>query len=413
MRVLFLAPQMPYPPHKGTSLRNFHLIRGAAAHHEVHLLTFAGSDLSSAGPLRDLCASIQTVPSPQRAFSRRLASFFLSSSPDLASRLSSAEFARKVGDILRSTMPEIVQVEGLELAPYFLGLPPSRHHPVVILDEHNAEYALQKRAFEVDRCTPRRWPAALYSLVQWQKLKRYEGMACRRANAVIAVSEEDKGALLRLDSGLDIAVVPNGVDCAYFQSQERRQSDATLVFTGTMDFRPNIDAVAWFAREVLPLVQKEAPEARFVIAGGGPTPTVRALAGASVEVTGFVPDVRPYLARAAVYVIPIRMGGGVRFKALEAMASGVPIVSTTVGVEGISVSGGQDLLLADDAPSFATAVLRLLSEHAPSENSGQALGRGMAERARRLVEQRYDWDRITPLLSDLYDRVSRAGMGRR
>lgn len=406
MRILFLTPQMPYPPHKGTSLRNFHLIKGAAADHEVHLLTFAepGSDSALVGPLQDLCASIRTAPNPQRAFSRRLSSFFLSCSPDVASRLPSAEFTHKLDDAIKSLKPDIIQVEGLELARHYLSLHYSSQDPAVILDEHNAEYVLQKRAFEVDRQAPDRWPAALYSLVQWQKLKRYERMACRRATAVIAVSDEDKRALLRLDPNPDITVVPNGVDTAYFQPSQQQREDATLLFTGTMDFRPNVDAVVWFAKEVFPLVRKQAPEARFVIVGGRPTDRVEALSGASVDVTGFVEDVRPYVAKAAVYVIPIRIGGGVRFKALEAIASGVPVVSTTVGVEGISVADGEELLFADDAPSFAAAILRLLRE--------PRVGKQMALKARRLAEERYDWGIITPRLNQLYLRLSDRRMGR-
>lgn len=398
MKVLFLTPQLPYPPYKGTSLRNLHLIKGLAASHEAHLLSFAEPETSPLGPLAELCASIQTVPVPKRPPWKRLVSFLASPSPDMASRLSSVEFAAKLDNALGALRPEVLQVEGIELARYYLNMLRSAADPTIVLDEHNAEYVLQKRAFEVDCRPPGRWPAALYSLGQWQKLRRYERMACRRATAVLAVSEEDRKALLRLDPNLDVTIVPNGVDTSYFQPSPPRQREAsTLLFTGTMDYRPNVDAVVWFVKQVLPLIQQQEPQARFLIVGGNPTGSVKALASASVEVTGFVADVRPYLAKAAVYVIPMRMGGGVRFKALEAMASGVPVVSTSVGAEGISATAGEELLLGDDAPSLATAVVRLLRN--------PDLGQQMATKARRLVEERYDWSCITPRLNDLYRRL--------
>ncbi|MFH1486108.1 MAG: glycosyltransferase [Chloroflexota bacterium] len=401
MRILFLTPQLPYPPHKGTSLRNLHLIKGLAASHEVHLLTFAegGASLALPGQLKELCSSVQVVAAPKRSLLKRLASLLCSPYPDMASRLVSLEFASKLRDALRLLAPEAIQVEGLEMARYYLDMPPSAESPAVVLDEHNAEYVLQKRAFEVERRMLPRWFAALYSLIQWQKLERYERIACRRATAVITVSDEDRQALLRMNPGLDATVVPNGVDTTYFLPwPAKRREGSTLLFTGTMDFRPNVDAAVWFVDEVFPLVRRDVPQARLLIVGGSPTRKVKALGSASVEVTGFVEDVRPYMAEAAVYVIPIRIGGGVRFKALEAMASGLPVVSTTMGVEGISVRVGDDLLLADDASSFASAVVRLLRD--------PELGQQMASRARRLIEQQYDWNAIMPRLDELYLRLS-------
>lgn len=397
MKVLFLTPQLPYPPTKGASLRNFHLIKGLAASHEVHLLTFLepGNDPTNAAPLRDLCVSIAAVPAPKRSMFSRLASLLLSGSPDMASRLASSEFAGKLDGALKSIQPDALQIEGIELARYYLNMPYARG-PAVVLDQHNAEYLMQKRAFAIDARQPGRLPEAVYSLIQWQKLKSYERMACNRAAAVISVSEEDRRAILALDPSLDITVIPNGVDTAYFQPSQKT-ADLRLLFSGTMDFRPNVDAMVWFVREVLPLIRRELPEVRLSIVGGRPTERVKALAGDSVEVTGFVEDVRPHMTQAAGYVIPMRMGGGVRFKALEAMSCGMPLVSTSLGVEGIAVKDGAEAFIADDAQSFATATVRLLMD--------RQLGEGMGKRGRSLVESQYDWNLVTPRLAELYQRL--------
>ncbi len=402
MRLLFLTPQLPFPPHKGTSLRNLNLIKGLAPHHEVHLLSFVqgGGELAVAGPLSELCASIQTVAAPQRSLLQRLSTLAFSPLPDVALRLASPLFAEKLEASLARMKFDAVQVEGLEMAQYYPATAAS--FPAVILDEHNAEYVLQRRAFEVDSRAPRRWLGAAYSLVQWLKLKNYERNACRRATAVAAVSEADRRALLQLDPGLDITVVPNGVDTEYFRRRPLAQgkdseSAPTLAFTGTMDFRPNVDAMTWFCHEVLPQIHRRLPRTHLVVVGQSPARGVRELASPFVTVTGAVEDVRPHLEKATAYVVPMRMGGGVRLKVLEAMAAGIPVVSTRAGAEGIAVEDGENLLLADKAADFAAKVVDVLTN--------VSLARHLATQGRKLVEDQYDWRLITPKLEDLHLRL--------
>ena len=402
MRLLFLTPQLPYPPHKGTALRNFNLIKNLAPHHETHLLSFVEEEgkLPEASPLHELCASIQTVLAPKRSLRQRLRALAFSTLPDIASRLPSALFADKLKALLERTQFDVLQVEGLEMAQYYLAT--SAKLPVIVLDEHNAEYLLQRRAFEVDSRAPRRWLGASYSLVQWLKLKNYERRACRRASAVIAVSEADRRALLQLDPGLDITVVPNGVDTEYFHCRPLVQDkdstgSPTLAFTGTMDFRPNVDAMTWFCHEVLPPIRSQLPQIRLLIVGQSPAKAVRGLASPAVTVTGAVEDIRPYLEKAAVYVVPMRMGGGVRLKVLEAMAGGIPVVSTRAGAEGIAVDDGENVLLADTAAEFAAKVVEVLTN--------VSLGRRLAAQGRKLAEAHHDWRLITPTLEELYARL--------
>jgi len=405
-RILFLTPQLPYPPHQGTTIRNFNLIRHLAARHEIHLLSFVHSldELAAAGPLRELCRRVEGVPAPRRTTVGRAVSLFTTRLPDMALRLPSPEFRAHLKAWLREAAYDVIQVEGIEMARYGLWPPEAADLRALspsalwVFDDHNAEYVLQQRAFQTDARRPRRWVGALYSLIQWQKLRRYERAVCRAADRVVAVSETDAAALRRLMPDLPVIVVPNGVDTEHYHPDAVVPlPDAPhLVFTGKMDFRPNVDAVTWFCAEILPRVRESRPEARFAIVGRDPSPAVQALAtDPGVMVTGYVDDTRPYIAGAAVYVVPLRMGGGTRLKMLEAMAMGKAIVTTRVGAEGIELTPGQHALLADDADEFARHVVALLADPTRRRAMGQA--------ARELVVRRYDWRAIVPRLEAAYE----------
>jgi sugar transferase (PEP-CTERM/EpsH1 system associated) len=405
MNILLLTPQLPYPPHQGTTIRNFNLIRGLSARHEVDLLTFIQSsgELDRAGPLYQFCRRLSGVPAPRRTTLQRLAWILTSPLPDMALRLPSPVFRALLADWLKTTQYDVVQVEGIEMAQYGLAVGANGHSPLLVFDDHNAEYVLQQRAFETDVRLPKRWVGALYSLIQWQKLRRYETRICRAADRVVAVSQADADALRRLVPGLTVAVVPNGVDLDYYSPDWKLDSSSAssphLVFTGKMDFRPNIDAVVWFCSQVLPRIWQTAAEVRFAIVGRDPSPRVQALATDSrITVTGYVPDVRPYVAGASVYVVPLRVGGGTRLKVLEAMAMGKAIVSTQLGCEGIEATDGQELIIANSADAVAREVLALLADPTRCHRLGAA--------ARRLVEQCYDWRTIVPQLEAVYQNCS-------
>jgi glycosyltransferase involved in cell wall biosynthesis len=236
--------------------------------------------------------------------------------------------------------------------------------------------------------------------VQWRRLRRYECQACRAADVVVAVSETDAEALRQLDPGLKPYVVPNGVDLAFCSSAFRPLSgllvpgSRDMVFVGKMDFRPNVDAVLWFAQNVLPLIRKEIPDARFWVVGKDPHPRLAPLKkDPAVVLTGWVEDVRPYIAGAAVYVIPLRIGGGTRLKVLEAMGMGKAVVSTSLGCEGFDLVAGQDLILADEPEEFGSSVVALLRDAGRREDLGRA-ARGFAAQ--------YDWRAIVPLMEEVY-----------
>jgi glycosyltransferase involved in cell wall biosynthesis len=221
----------------------------------------------------------------------------------------------------------------------------------------------------------------------------------------VAVSAADRAALQSLGAATPITVVSNGIDLAYYQPRVLASPPTpTIVFTGKMDYRPNIDAVLWFAHQVLPRILAQAPAARFQIVGMNPHARLDVLRdNPAIEITGGVADTRPYLQQAAVYVIPMRVGGGTRFKALEAMACAAPIVSTTLGVEGIDIRNGQEMLLADTPEEFAIAVLRVLAD---SAGSG-VLRRQLGAQGRRFVETHYAWETIIPQLENVLIAASR------
>lgn len=421
MNLLFLTPQLPHPPRQGTAIRNWGLIKSLAqgARHTITLLTFADDTESITPELRAACVHIETVTPPRRRAADRLRDLFLSPLPDLVHRLSSPAFAERLAWLLASQKFDAVFCEGLELAPFLFTTENTEHTEkktkdsvlsvssvVRIFDAHNAETILQRRAFENDIRSPHRWLAALYSLIQSRRLARFEAGVCRRADHVTCVSAEDAAALRALAPTSQPVIVPNGIfvsDYSAISQQPREAATRTghqpsaisnqLVFTGKMDYRPNVDAVIWFAAEIFPLIRRELLNVEFVIVGQKPTAAVmklRELDG--IIVTGAVQDVRPIIASATVYVAPLRMGGGTRFKLLEALALRRAIVSTTIGAEGFAVQSGRELMIADSAHDFAQAAVALLRD---------GTKRGAMEEAGYEFVRNYDWERIVPKVERL------------
>jgi sugar transferase (PEP-CTERM/EpsH1 system associated) len=405
IKILLLTPQFPFPPHQGTTLRNFNLIAGLAQRHEVHLISFGDPEGSQGSPVDELCQSVQVFPAPQHTMDQRLKGLALSRLPDMAQRLPSPAFRDALAETLERLDPDVVEVEGIELAQYLFQVADmrgDRKRPLLVYDDHNAEYVLQQRAFETDLRQPKRWIAAAYSYVQWRRLRAYERRACLAADRVVAVSDTDAAALQRLIPGLEIAVVPNGVDMDYYAAPvppleaQEGPGDLDLVFTAKMDFRPNVDAVLWFSQSVLPLIRRQSPGTRFWAVGKSPHARLAPLAGdPGVVLTGWVEDVRPYIAGAGLYVIPLRIGGGTRLKVLEAMGMGKAIVSTALGCEGFDLVPDQELVVADDPAEFATAVVDLLRDAERRERLGRA--------ARRFAGSRYNWKMIVPRLEKVYE----------
>jgi len=429
MKILILSPYPPYPPHGGGTMRIYQLIRGLVRSHDATCLSFV-PDLAAEhalAPLQRICRVVVVRGPQQRGLAQRAWTTLASPLPDMALRNALPEYSAALRALLATETFDIIQAESIEMAGYLLQVKSielrvksssnsqlSTFNSKLVLDQFNAEYLLQKRAFLADARQPRRWHAAAYSLAQWLKLARYEARVMRACDAVLAVADEDRATLLGRAPDTRIGVVPNGVDTDYFSRAALVRERAgplsfagpTLVFSGTLDFRPNVDALIWFAHEVLPRLRARRPELQLLVVGKRPAPALRQLARAGLlTLTGEVPDARPYIAGATVYIVPMRIGGGVRLKLLEALALEAPVVSTRMGAEGVAgLCGGEHSLLADDPADFAAAVLRLIDD--------PALGRQLGANGRALVREHYDWSVIVPRLEAIYQDLMSATVDR-
>jgi glycosyltransferase involved in cell wall biosynthesis len=408
MKLLLLSPYPPFPPHGGGTMRIYQILRGLAAQDDVTCLTFAPDVEADAAlaPLHAICR-VQVVRGPEaRGLLRRAATTFATPLPDMALRNASRAYAAALDALLGAERFDAVLAESIEMAGYLAQIAGGAHRgPRLFLDQFNAEYLLQRRtaltslrnAVRGGGNRPRELIGGIYSLVQWFKLAAYERHAMRLCDAVSVVSEEDRRVLAKLAGHARFGVVPNGVDTAYFARAALTGAivfDApTLVFSGTLDYRANVDALTWFAGRPLDLLRATHPGVRLLAVGRRPTPALQALAAEGrLTLTGEVADARPFIAAADVYVVPMRIGGGMRLKLLEAFALEAPVVSTTLGAEGVEgLAHETHCLLADSPEAFAAATARLLDDRACARRLGAA--------GRQLVVERYDWGAIMPRLA--------------
>ncbi|MBL8154105.1 MAG: glycosyltransferase [Anaerolineae bacterium] len=400
MKILMVTGSLPYPPHQGGALRVYGLMRGLhKAGHKITLLSFHDGEASdaAASPLKKYCQQIVIVPLPRRTTTERLRDLILSRQADIARRLYSPAFRDQLFALLDATPFDLVQFEGIEAACY---LPEVRtKYPQIKLcyDAFNAEAALQRVIYEVDRADRSRWPAALYSYLQVGRIANYERELCQKADLVVAVSAEDAQILAAHRPDGRVPVVPNGIDAAEYANKTERIDlpENALVFTGKMDYRPNVDAVVWFVREVLPHIQAELPDAKLYVVGQKPHARLEGLRDQdSVEITGWVKDVRPFLWSAGVYVAPLRMGSGTRLKILEAMAAGCSVVATSAAASGLDADARMCMVIVDDPKQMAVKIVNLLES--PSTRSVKGIT------ARAYVKLTYDWSVLVPKLLEAY-----------
>jgi glycosyltransferase involved in cell wall biosynthesis len=400
MHILLLTPALPYPPHQGGALRNFGILRGLRdAGHHVSLISFgAPGELS---PLAELCAHLEMVAPPERSTAARLRDLATTPQPDLARRLESADFRAALDALLRMTRFDLIQFEGLEMAIYMAAARAAQPRTRLIYDAHNAEFALQRAIAQVETGSPRRLPAAVYSRIQAGRIGRFERAVCAAADGVIAVSDEDAALLRPFRADGRAHVLPNGIFVDDYAPPDHKQldlGDHVLVFTGKMDYRPNIDGARWFADAILPRIREQMPDARLYVVGQKPHASLQTLCEQeAIEVTGWVPEVQPFLHAAGVYVAPLRMGSGTRLKILEAMAAGCAVVATSVAAAGLHDDARRALLLADGESTFAEAVIGLLRQ--PDRRAE------LGAQAQTVVRQHYDWSALIPCLLEIYGQI--------
>lgn len=388
MRILLLTQIVPYPPDSGPKIKTYNVLRYLAQRHEVHLASFVrpGPELEHAQALQGIVASFTPVPLRRSRvrdavyFGRSLAT----GRPFLIERDDLPSMRAAIAGLLGRHAFDAVHADQLSMGQFAVDLPLS----VRVFDEHNAVWTIVRRAAQHEPL-PRRAAAEL----EWRKLRAYEGDLCRRFDWVTIVSRDDEQALERAArSSLRSVTIPIAVDAQQLRLETRTSEARHVLSVATMFYPPNVEGVHWFATQAFPLVRAAVPDTCFLIVGSRPPTHIQQLAerDRSIEVTGYVADLQPLLRKAAVLVVPLHSGSGMRVKILEAFARGIPVVSTTVGVEGIDARPEEHLLVADTPEAFAASVIRILRE---PETAAR-----LASAARALVEQQYDWrTALTPL----------------
>lgn len=406
LKVLWISHFVPYPPKGGAYQRSFNLLRGAGAAHEVHLVALRhkasvhpeSEMLGAANALKRHCESVTVVDgtATARGFGLLVRGLRLAIGVPLTASVSeTSEMRAAIHAITQRINFDIVHLDTIGLAAYLddVGTVPC------VLTHHGAESLMMLRR---TRREPN-WLKKLGFLIEGLVLRHYEARQCARVAANLVVSDFDRQLLVEISPAAHFEVIPNGVDTSYFYPMAP-VATRSLVFAGRLDQYSNRDAILHFVRETWPGIKQRFPDAVFDILGGNPPAELRALAehDPALRVHGFVPDVRPYFEQAAVAVCPIRDGGGTRVKILDNLAMAKPIVSTTIGTEGIDIVPDRDLLIADDPASFIDAISRLFED--------DALRRTLSTNARRLAEQRYSWEIIVSKLLAVYDRALPLGV---
>lgn len=404
MKILFLSPYLPTPPRSGGQRRIHGLMRELANHHDLSVLAFVDSRAprreteESLRATSEYCNSVVTVPNARVGASgaqkrllqvRTLAG--IHTYEHLVGMLEVMQAA--IDRMLSEQQFDVVQVEFPYMAAYDFSA--GRVHPRLCLDEHNLEYDVLRRTADADVGTLRR----AYSAFAWRKLWLEERRAWRRFDGCVVTSVRDE-ALLREDAPrARIAVVPNGVDVdAFAPTPSEKVEPNTVLFLGAINYYPNTDGLLFFLREAWPALKAARPGVKLKIVGPKPPPSISQWPDPSVEVVGYVDDVRPHIARAGAMIVPLRIGGGTRLKVLEAMAFGKAIISTTLGAEGIDVTHDKEILLADDGAGLAAQTARALGD--------EALTRRLGIAARELALARYSWRFCADRISSFYEELT-------
>jgi glycosyltransferase involved in cell wall biosynthesis len=418
LKILYVSPLPPMsPPRFGAQARVHGLITNLARRHDVTAISLIdrGFDVEECRrAMTAYCRDVVLVPNPHGldgVAKRALQLRSLASPRSFEHHHFAVPALQETLDrVQRGTRFDVVNLE----FPYHAYLrlrqsPPGTPSPPLVLDAHEIAYDVVRQVAHGDVGVSRR----LYARLNWRKLRGDECAAFRAADGICACSAADQARVLAHVPTARTAVIPNAADVDFYQprSSDPSSDGRTVVFFGLLSTLQNIEGVRFFVQEIWPLVAARRSDARVKIIGARPPQAVRELAGPRVEITGFVDDLRPHLASAAVLVVPLRLGGGTRLKIVEGMAMGRPIVSTTLGAEGIEAVNERDILIADEPSSFAAAVVRLLDDPALAARIGSS--------ARRLAVERYSWAAAARKLEQFFADViaargsSKPGVGDR
>ncbi len=397
MRILFLAHRIPYPPNKGDKIRAFNILKHLSERHAVYLacLVDERADLESLAPLRSIAKRVLFDQLSPRLGKLLALAGMVGARPITVSYFHSQRLQRQVDELIADEHIDAVFCSSSPMAEYIFR---SSHAPDRLRSLTRVMDLIDVDSIKWSQYAERSaaWKAWIFRY-EARQLGAYETRIRREFHSVIVVSEEEKSLLPPVEGGSNVAAMSNGVDLDYFSPAQRvchPAAQGALVFTGVMDYWPNAEGVCWFVEQVFPRIRAGAPAAQLFIVGNRPSAQVRRLASVpGVTVTGFVPDVRSYVAAAAACIVPLRIARGVQNKLLEAMAMGKAVVTTPQAFEGVRAQAGRDVVVADGEEAFAAAVCRLLQQ--PDE--AVRIGRN----ARACVESNYSWAENLRLLDEV------------
>ena len=406
LNILYVSQMPASPPRFGAQARMHGLMTEMARRHDVSAVMIASDEFDideCRAAMQRYCREVVLVRNPREK--SRMSKRFRQAQSLVSGRsferlwVSFPQIQNEIDRMLQSKRFDIVNLEFTFLGHCNLKqAPPGERLPAVVVDSHNIDYDLAR---QYALSGPNMGIRAYYS-ANWRKLRHEELSTYASADGVYLCSAADQARLQAEAPGSHTVVIPNGADVEFYKPgpQPFRSDGRTVVFFGLMSYAPNIDGVAYLVEKIWPSVLAARPDARCKIIGGSPPPAIKALASDSIEVTGFVPDLRPHLATAACIVVPLRQGGGTRLKIVEGMAMGKAIVSTSLGAEGIEAQNSKNILIADDPHEFAQSVIRLLDD--------QALAAGIGRSARELAVERYSWSGAARNLEGfLHDVIAR------
>lgn len=378
MRIFYVCRRVPFPPDRGDKIAAFNMVRHLAALHELHVFCLGdgAADLANISGLQPYVKSVTAAPIGEVTIKLRALKALATGSPLSVAALNEGKLHRAIERKFAELRPDLVIVYSCNMAQF------AEHLTGVPRIVHFGDLdSLKWRLYAKRSALPAQW---IYA-IEGRRLLAYERQIAHDFSHALVHTEAEKQDFERLIPGVPVSVVGNGVDLDYFRPSGAAKQAGSIVFTGVMDYQPNVDAVVWFCDEILPIVQAEIPTAVFTICGSRPAPVVRRLARRrGITVTGWVPDARPYLDSAEVFVAPLRMARGVQNKLLEALAMGLPCVASTAASTGIVATLDDSILVSDDPRIFAGHVVDLLQDSTRRAE--------IARRARISAEQNCRWE---------------------
>jgi sugar transferase (PEP-CTERM/EpsH1 system associated) len=393
MRILYVAHRIPYPPNKGDKIRSFQQIKHFSQNHHVHLAAFYDDpqDLKHLPALQEFCEEVKLLPLLAWRQRFKAAKALLSGEPWTLGYFHRAEMAQTVGQLLRSYPFDLLFAYSSSVAPYLMEASPPK---VVDFVDSDASKWKQYADFH-------RFPKSYLFALEAAHLGEFERSLVKRFDASVFVAPREVTHIEDQNLREKIRFIQNGVDLEFFQPSVRGAAAPVIIFTGAMDYLPNVDAVRFYAEAVFPVVRSRFPAAQFLVVGSQPAPAVLRLSRLPrVTVVGAVPDVRPYLAEAAVAVAPLRISQGIQNKVLEALASGLPVVASPLAANGIARVGELPIRVANSAEEFGERTIQLLAEGPLSEEQVSI--------CRVILAENYNWGRNLSAFDDLFAELSRA-----